>query len=98
MTQAAQTRTPLMVTTAHRGVFFGYGIATDADTIELEQVRMCLYWPAEVKGVIGLSTVGPLKGSRVGPAAPSMLLRDVTAVMQVTPEAAKQWESEPWSA
>jgi len=95
--QKGQTMTqPLVVTTAHRGVFFGYGEPSDADTIRLERVRMCIYWDESVKGVVGLSTTGPSKASRIGPAAPAITLRDVTAVMEVTEAAAKAWESEPW--
>ena len=87
----------LVVTTAHRGVFFGYGQVTDSSVIRLENARMCLYWPAENKGVVGLASQGPLKGSRVGPKAPAITLRDVTAIMEVSPEATQRWESMPWS-
>jgi hypothetical protein len=88
---------PLVVTTAHRGVFFGYGIPSDAPTIRLEKAQMCLYWPVENKGVVGLAVDGPLKGARVGPAAPVITLLDVTAVMEVTEEAEKRWMKKPWS-
>ena len=87
---------PLMVTTAHRGVFFGYGEPSDAPTIRLERVRMCLYWPETNKGVMGLASEGPLEGARVGPPAPVVLLRDVTATMEVSPKAVKRWEAAPW--
>jgi len=86
----------LVVTTAHRGVFFGYAEPSDQPTIRLEKARMCLVWPAENKGVVGLATDGPLKGSRIGPAAPAITLRDVTAVMEMTPKAIKSWASGPW--
>ena len=89
---------PLVVTTAHRGVFFGYGEQTNKDTITLENARMCLYWPVENKGVMGLASDGPHKKARVSPAAPSITLNNVTAVMDVTREAARAWESAPWSA
>ena len=88
---------PLVVTTAHRGVFFGYGEPTTESTIRLERVRMCLYWPQENKGVIGLAATGPVKGSRVGPAAPAMTLQGVTAVMEASEAAAAAWEKEPWT-
>ena len=86
----------LVVTTAHRGVFFGYGEQSDQPTIRLEKARMCVSWPEENKGVVGLAFDGPVKGSRIGPAAPSIILRDVTAVMECTPAAIKRWESAPW--
>lgn len=87
----------LMVTTAHRGVFFGYGEPASGDTICLERARMCIYWPTTNKGVLGLAADGPAQGSKIGPAVPNIWLRDVTAVVAVAPEAAKRWESAPWS-
>ena len=58
----------VLVTTAHRGVFFGYATNTDGATIALRSARNCIYWPIEQKGFLGLATAGPLKGSRIGPA------------------------------
>lgn len=88
---------PLVVTTQHRGVFFGFGIPTDAPTIRLEQARMCVYWDAQVAGVVGLAAKGPNSKCRVTGAAPSITLRDVTSVMETTLEAQESWEKEPWS-
>jgi hypothetical protein len=87
----------LVVTTAHRGVFFGYGTPSDAATIVLERARMCVYWSAELKGVCGLAAQGPSKSCRIGPAVPRLTLREVTAVMEATEDAAKNWEKELWS-
>lgn len=87
----------VLVTTKHRGVFFGYATATDGDTVSLRAARCCIYWPASAKGFLGLAANGPGKGARVGPAA-DIELRDVTCVAQCTPEAIKAWESAPWSA
>ncbi len=86
----------LVVTTTHKGVFAGYGIPTDESTIRLEQARMCVYWSADIRGVMGLASTGPGKQCRVGPAVPVLTLRDVTAVMEVTPEAEVAWNKEPW--
>lgn len=93
-------RQALVVSTAHRGVFFGYGDsseAANAGVIRLEQARMCLYWAAQTKGFSGLAATGPLGASRVGPPAPAITLRDVTAVLECSEEAAAQWESGPWA-
>ena len=87
----------LVVTTEHRGVFFGYGEPTTESTIRLERARMCVYWPTENRGVVGLAADGPKRGSKVGPSAPAITLRDVTAIMECTSEAVKAWESSPWS-
>ena len=86
----------VVVTTAHRGVFFGYATDTSGDTIKLRAARNCVYWSADVKGFIGLMSSGPTKGCRIGPAA-DLELRDITAVGVATPEAIKAWESAPWS-
>lgn len=87
----------VLVTTAHRGVFFGYATKTDGPTINLRSARCCVYWPSENKGFLGLAATGPVSGARVGPAA-DIELRDVTSVAACTPEAVKAWESAPWRA
>jgi hypothetical protein len=85
----------VLVTTTHRGVFFGYATKTDGATIKLRAARNCIYWPRENKGFIGLANMGPVSGSRVGPAA-DIELRDITCVAECTKEAAKAWEAAPW--
>ena len=85
----------VLVTTAHRGVFFGYATETDGAIVALRAARNCLYWPAANKGFIGLATTGALSGSRVGPAA-DIELRDITSVVACSDEAVKAWEQAPW--
>ena len=92
-----KTNVPLVVTTSHKGVFFGYGNPTDESTIQLTEVRMCVYWSPDVRGVVGLAANGPTSSCRIGPAAPAMTLRDVTAVMEVSDKAEAAWKSEPWN-
>ncbi len=86
----------VVVTTAHRGVFFGYATDTDGEVIHLRAARNCIYWPAENKGFIGLAAMGPVKGARVGPAA-DISLRAITSVVVCTKDAIKAWEAAPWS-
>lgn len=81
---------PVVVTTAHRGVFFGYATDTDGETISLKQSRLCIYWTADLRGFMGLAAMGPGSGCKIGPAA-DITLRSVTSVMEVTPEAEKRW-------
>lgn len=91
----------VLVTTEHKGVFFGY-LARDADfdrdrkRIKLSGARNCLYWPEETRGFIGLATMGPPNGSRVGFAASALELEGVTSVVTVEPAAIERWESAPW--
>ena len=86
----------VIVTTAHRGVFFGYATDTDGDTIALKRARLCVYWSADVKGFLGLASGGPTKSCRIGPAA-DITLRNITGVVEVSAGAVKAWEAAPWS-
>ncbi len=88
---------PVIVTTAHRGVFFGYAGDVDGETITLERARLCVYWSQDVKGFLGLASAGPTAGCRIGPAVPGIILRAITSVVAVSPEAVARWEAAPWS-
>lgn len=86
----------VLVTTAHRGVFFGYATKTDGETIKLRAARNCIYWPTGQKGFLGLASDGPLSGARIGPAA-DIELHSITCVAECTEKAVAAWESAPWS-
>lgn len=87
---------PVLVTTAHRGVFFGYAKETNGSTIALRAGRCCIYWSADLRGFIGLASHGPNSSCKVSPAA-DITLRDITSVVEVTPKAAEAWETAPWT-
>lgn len=90
-----------MVTTAHRGVFFGFldpaGGSRDEKTVELTDAQMCVYWSPDVEGVLGLASTGPSRSCKVTRPVPRITLQDVTAVVDVTAEAVKLWQGRPWS-
>ena len=86
----------VVVTTAHRGVFFGYATDTDGAQIVLTRARLCVYWSSNVKGFMGLASGGPTASCKIGPAA-DITLRSITAVIEATPNAVKAWEAAPWS-
>jgi hypothetical protein len=86
---------PVLVTTEHRGVFFGYATETRGQTIDLKRARLCVYWTADLKGFMGLANPGPTKGCKIGPPA-DIEVRAITSVVEVTPEAAERWEAAPW--
>lgn len=88
---------PVIVTTSHRGVFFGYGEPSDAPTIRIEKARMVFYWSADVKSVLGLAATGPTNGCKIGPAVPAITLRDVTSVVECSEASAKKFEDGAWS-
>ena len=87
----------VIVTTEHRGVFFGYASDTHGETIALKKARLCIYWSRDMKGFMGLAASGPSKDCRIGPPA-DITLRKITAVVEVTnPEAITRWENAPWN-
>jgi hypothetical protein len=86
---------PVVVTTAHRGVFFGYASKTDGDILLLKRARLCVYWSADLRGFMGLAATGPGPNCKIGPAA-DIELRAITSVVAVSPAAAKRWEEAPW--
>ena len=86
----------VVVTTQHRGVFFGDATDVDGAIIKLRAARNCISWSSDIKGFMGLGATGPSKQCRVGPAA-DISLRDITSVVECSPEATQAWEAAPWS-
>lgn len=83
---------PVIVTTEHRGVFFGYAGDTSGNTIKLERARMAIAF-GTTRGILELSETGPTSRSKISARAPEIDVRKVTAVIEVSPEAAKAWEA-----
>ena len=81
-----------------RGVFMGFIDPKDADkeTLEAYEVRMCVFWSTDVKGVVGLAAHGPTKNCRITDPAKKAVLKGVTAVLEMTDEALAAWRKEPW--
>lgn len=94
--KSAAKERAVLVTTAHKGVFFGYADDTNGETIALKKGRLCVYWSPDLRGFMGLAERGPSSQCRIGPAA-DITLRAITAVVEVTAEAAKAFELAPWS-
>jgi len=86
---------PVLVTTLHRGVFFGY-VEDDTNltnkTLSLTGARMALRW-GTTRGVMELAETGPTENSKIGAAADIPVLHDVTAVFAVSEEAEIAWQS-----
>lgn len=82
----------VIVTTAHRGVFFGYAEDTNGETIFLKRSRLCIYWSADLRGFMGLAAIGPNDSCKIGPPA-DITLRSITAVLEVKPEAEAKWNA-----
>lgn len=84
----------VLVTTVHRGVFFGRlaeGSKESDKTLVLTGCRNAIYWSGS-RGFLGLASHGPEGGSKIGAMAPRVMLHDVTSVSEVSDAAAKVWE------
>jgi hypothetical protein len=88
------TERAVLVTTEHRGVFFGYATDTSGDRIRMRSMRNCIYWSKDVGGFVGLAERGPSGGCRIGARADAEL-RGITCVAECTPAAAQAWEAAP---
>jgi len=62
----------------------------EGETIFLERSRLCLYWSADMRGFMGLASIGPNSSCKIGPPA-DITLRSITAVLEVTAEAEAKW-------
>ena len=97
MKETSKGERPVLVTTKHRGVFFGYAMDTAGEVVKLRAGRMCIYWSADLRGFMGLASEGPSSMCRIGPAA-DIELRDITSIVEVSAEAAANWERAPWNS
>lgn len=97
--QQAERKVVVTTDKDRRGVFFGTLESWDAakQTCSITNARMCVYWSQSTKGVLGLASNGPQSGSRVTPPIPRIELNGVTSVMDITDDAAKQWEKGIWN-
>ena len=87
----------VVVTTAHRGVFFGELIESNAPkSLKLKNAKNCVYWTSSLHGFVGLATDGPKSGCKIGPAVSEIELYDITAILDCTKGAIKNWEGELW--
>lgn len=86
---------PVIITTEHRGVFFGYiDESKKKDTvITVRRARNVIYWTADVRGFMGLAALGPTSGCRIGPAVEEVELHKVTSLLKVSTEALVKWEA-----
>jgi hypothetical protein len=95
----AEEKKYLLVTTEHRGVFFGSGMYVAGQReIVLENARMIVYWSQDMRGTLGLASLGPSSTCRVSHPVPVLYLVGVTAVMECTPLAVEQMEKAPWKS
>lgn len=92
----APARRPVLVTTAHRGVFFGHLVdeveaGEGYSTVTLEGARCAIRW-STTKGFLELVETGPNSNSKIGARAPRIVLRKVTSLADCSEAAAAAWE------
>lgn len=91
MTKHKPDPRPVIVCTKHRGVFFGLASDATGDRVFLRAAKMAIRF-GTTRGVMELAHTGPTSRSKISAPA-DMDVRDVTAVLEVTPEAAAKWEN-----
>ena len=84
----------VLITTAHRGVWFAK-VHPDTDLTaktltNLKDCRMAIYW-GTTRGLHQLCATGPTTSSKISSPTDISVLHDVTAVFDVTDEAAAKW-------
>lgn len=88
----------VVVTTAHRGVFFGYTEEPLTNKVfTLKNARMCVYWSSDVGGVMGLGEKGPNRNCKITAAVPEFAVQDATGCMAVSDAAREAWEKGFWA-
>lgn len=89
---------PVLILDTHRGIYFGYLKSVKETIVKLVNARHCFYYsagPENQKGTYSLATIGPQKGSKIGPRV-NLTIMDVCKIVDCTEQAVKQWESGKW--
>jgi hypothetical protein len=81
---------PVLVTTVHRGVFFGFLESRDGNSVTLTNARCAIRWETS-GGFLELADIGPNSLSKIGSVAPRIELFDVTSITDITPQAVERW-------
>jgi hypothetical protein len=86
---------PVLVTTAHKGVFGGL-IPDDQDLavkqMPLKNARMAIRW-GTTKGLMQLCDSGPTSNSLISAPADIPMLHDITAIFAIKDKAWEKWQT-----
>lgn len=80
----------VLVTTAHRGVFFGFLEGQEGNKVTINRARCAIRWSTK-GGFLELAKDGPNKDSKIGAEADRIELFDVTSIADVSDDATKKW-------
>ena len=89
----------VVVVTTGNAIYCGYtSDHEDSPIIHLTDARQAVYYSADTQGLLGLAAHGPAKGSRIGPKVARTAIRNVTQIIECSPEARRAWENATWEA
>ena len=85
----------VLVTTEYRGVFFGFVKEAKnlPEEITLKHARNCIYWAADCGGFLGLASVGPTDGCKIGKKVDELILWKITSLTPMDDKAVEAWLS-----
>lgn len=81
----------VLVTTLHRGVFFGKLVSESKESAVLKEVRCAIKFGTR-GGFLELANKGPNHNSRIGDQVEQIKLYDITSVTLVTETALEAWK------
>ena len=80
----------VLVTTEHRGVFFGTLKSESKEYAVLEGARCAIYF-GTTRGFLELADTGPTDSSKIGSEVAQLKLYDITSITLVSDKAAEAW-------
>lgn len=93
-----QEEKTIVVVTQGNAIFYGRTTDAEGSVIRLRDARQAIYYSADTHGLLGLAANGPGRDSRIGPKVASITIRNVTHVLECSPEAVKVWEGATWKS
>jgi hypothetical protein len=87
--------TMVVVVTQGNAIFCGWTTEPDSEVVKLRAARQAVYYSADTHGLLGLAANGPGKDSRIGPPA-NITVRNITHVIECSPQAVKAWGEAEW--
>lgn len=87
----------VVVVTQGNAIFCGWTTDAESEVVKLRAARQAVYYSPDTHGLLGLAANGPGKHSRIGPPA-NITVRNVTHVIECSPNAVKTWEEAAWKS
>jgi hypothetical protein len=93
----AKTLKPYLVFSTTRDIFFGWASKTGPRMV-LTNARRVYYYATHtgIGGPDQLATLGPAKGSKIGPTVATVTVENVANSVVVSGTAVREWEGSAW--